>query len=459
MAVNSTHEDYDSNIKKWTLVRDCVAGASAVKKKGEEYLPNPDPTAEDKSKRYQSYLLRAMFINVTSRTKRAMVGMAFRKPPSKKEIPAKTEYLVTNATGDGGSLENLGKKTVGELLAVGRFGLLSDYPVAEDNLTQAQVRALNLQASIKTYKTETILDWDVTVVNGQEMLSFLKLKEDIKTRNSFETETKTQYRMLMLVDGVYTVEIWDESKIITPAFTPKDSRGRTLELIPFVIAGTDSNDAEVDPAALYDIAEINIGHYRNSADYEESCFLVGQPQPVITGLDQNWVDSVGGEYKYGSRNAWTLPVGASASILQVAPNMIAREGMEDKEDQMISIGAKVIDPDAKTESTATASVINHSADVGILANIVQNSSLAIKQSIEWCGLFMGTEDAVEYSINDDFYDKTKTAQDIMAEITLFDRKVIAKADLRNTARKAGIIELDRTDDDIDSEVDEGDPLE
>jgi hypothetical protein len=35
---------------------------------------------------------------------------------------------------------------------------------------------------------------------------------------------------------------------------------------------------------------MNIAHYHNSAEYENSVFLCGQIQPVMTGLDTEWRD-------------------------------------------------------------------------------------------------------------------------------------------------------------------------
>jgi len=93
--------------------------------------------------------------------------------------------------------------------------------------------------------------------------------------DEFDQDTAKQYRKLCLVDGVYTVEVYRDD-VIYQSFQPR-ANGKLLDRIPFIIAGSYSNDPAVDDAALYDIAEINIGHYRNSADYEEGIFLHGQP--------------------------------------------------------------------------------------------------------------------------------------------------------------------------------------
>jgi len=62
-------------------------------------------------------------------------------------------------------------------------------------------------------------------------------------------------------------------------------------------------------------------------------------------------------------------------------------------------------------------------------------------------------------INPDFYDARKAPADILAEVQLFDRNIIALPDIRQSVRKAGIIAMERSDEDIDNDVDLRSPLE
>ena len=59
---------------------------------------------------------------------------------------------------------------------------------------------------------------------------------------------------------------------------------------------------------MYDLAVLNIAHYRNSADYEESCFVTGQPTVWASGLTEAWVEDVlKGELRLGSFGGIPLP--------------------------------------------------------------------------------------------------------------------------------------------------------
>jgi hypothetical protein len=93
----------------------------------------------------------------------------------------------------------------------------------------------------------------------------------------------------------------------------------------------------------------------------------------------------------------------------------------------------------------------------VLSNIVQNASSAISKAIEWCGLYMSS-DGGEFAINQDFYDKSSDPSQLMAEVQLLDRGVIAKLDMRAKLRKTGVIHPDRTDDEIDAETGDASPI-
>jgi hypothetical protein len=436
-----------------------VEGSQAVKARGELYLPNPNKEASDADERYKAYRLRSLFVNMTARTRNGLVGMAFRKAPQ-VDIPTNLDYIEENATGDGVSLEQLGKNTVGHLLEVGRYGLLADYPKSESGLSAAQVRDLRLQANIKPYKAENIINWKTQAIGGVVVLSLVVLKEEYDiSEDEFDTLEKYQYRVLRLVDGVYTMHVYRDGAIYEETI-PTDAAGVRFSEIPFVIAGAYSNDPEVDDAPLYDLAEINIAHYRNSADYEEGVFIHGQPMLHIdigtTTADQ-WTKLNPKGVMVGSRQGITTAGGGSAQLLQAQSNAAAFEAMEHKEKQAIALGARLIE-DSKVPETATAAMMKYAGDNSVLSNVAQNASEAITKALTWCAQFMGADENVVFEINQDFYDKTLSAQEIIADIQLLDRGVIAKSDMRNVLRKVGKIEMERTDEEIDSEAEDISPV-
>ena len=46
-------------------------------------------------------------------------------------------------------------------------------------------------------------------------------------------------------------------------------------MTPFTFVGAQKSDSMVDSAPLRDLAQLNLAHYRNLGDYENSAFFVG----------------------------------------------------------------------------------------------------------------------------------------------------------------------------------------
>jgi hypothetical protein len=238
----------------------------------------------------------------------------------------------------------------------------------------------------------------------------------------------------------------------------KKSDGTNWKEILFVPVGAENNDLTPDKPPLYDVAEINIGHYRNSADFEESSFLVGQPTPVFSGLTESWVGSMmKGGIQIGSRSGVLLPENASASLLQANPNQMPSAGMDRKEEQLVKIGAKIISDRGGVE-TAEASKIKFAGQNSKLGLIIINTELAFQKCFTWMMGFQGSDGDNIFNINKQFYEATVNPQLLVAQMQLLDRKVIAKSDVRSALRKGGLISHDRTDEDIDGEAELTSPI-
>ena len=456
MPVSDQHPDYKDSLPKWQLVSDCSAGSKAVKerKNGKEYLPMPNATdtGKENTERFQAYLKRANFVNFTGHTKKSMVGMVFRKALT-CELPTSIDYLKENANGGGLSLEQVIRSVLGETLETGRYGLLVDYPKSEKGQTQEQTQGL--QANILSYDAQCVINWRTTVVNGVTKLSMVVLKEPKEelSDDGFSYELVDNYRVLRLINDVYTVEMYNKDEELYDAFEPTKNSGDKWDIIPFVMVGAQNNDIHVDEAPLYDLAEINLAHYRNSADYEESCFLVGQPTPVVAGLTQSWVDDNLKEgLQLGSRGLIPLPDGGSATLLQAEPNQMPLEGMNNKETQMMMIGARIIQDKAGVEASATVKM-RLSGQTSELAALVGNITDAFISCFEWTNEFMGGDTDAELEINKEFYDASLDAPQVMALIQLADRGDISQTEMRSNLRKASWIDAEKTDEELDEETD------
>ena len=377
MPASDQHKLYIKNKDKWKLVRDCVAGSAAIKAArrtesndqgglynmpGSIYLPVPNPSDNSKQNedRYTSYRMRACFINFTGYTKDGLLGMIARKPTEVILQPV-IDYAVLNIDGAGLSLQGMSQEVINDLLETGCYGLLEDFPKSEGG-SQEQTRAL--QSVTKGYPAESIINWRYTVIDSVKVLTMVALAEEVEKISSdgFSVEDCTYTRVLLLdADGNYLQQLYNEDDELLvnregeSDIYIKKSDGSNWKEIPFQFVGAENNDSTPDKSPLYDVAEVNIGHYRNSADFEDSSFLVGQPTPVFSGLTESWVKSMMKDgIQIGSRAGIMLPVDSSASLLQADANTMPAMGMDRKEAELVKIGAKIISDQGGIETAEAA---------------------------------------------------------------------------------------------------------
>ncbi len=445
---------------KWSLVRDCVGGESVIKKAGEKYLPAPQVSGdvEENRKRFAAYQKRAVFYNVTGRTLDGLVGQVFSKKPS-VELPAQIAFFEKDADGTGNTLETVAKSILEEIFTTGRAGILSDFPTLAPGqvATVADIESGRIRPRVIPYTAEQIINWRESNVGGETLLTLLVLQETATVSDDgFEFKTEPRWRVFNLLNfqaketAAVAVTVWrkkdkpkgedDIYEIVSGPFSVLDFRGQPLRRIPWQFVGAQNNDSSVDEPPLYNIASLNVSHFRNSADVEESSFLVGQPTPVFAGLTQDWVDKnfTGGVF-LGSRSAIPLPQGGNAQLLQAEPNTMPGELMKHKEEQMKALGAKLIEP-KKVQSTATEAAIAETSEASVLSSAAANVSQAIQKALWNASKFLTevAEDAVKVQLNADFNVARMNAQERAQLIAEWQGELITWAEAREGLRKAGV---------------------
>lgn len=452
--VGYTRPEVTALMDKWDLVEDCMQGEHAVKARADLYLPRPNPTdtSVENTARYDQYLARAVFYNVTKRTLDGLVGQVFSRDPIIEMPNDSMQVLIANADGEGVSLDQQAKKSLSATLGFGRVGLLVDYPITVGPTTVAQMKNGEIHAVVKQYMPKSIINWRHITRGAKKILSLVVLKEESGVSDDgFEITNKNQWRVLQLIGDVYTVTTWEQNEETeffeeTGRFVPKDSKGVPFNEIPFFFVGVMNNDASPDLPMLYDLAVLNIAHYRNSAEYEDSCYMVGQPTPFFAGLTEKWVKDVfKGTIHLGSRAAIALPQGATAGLLQVAPNSMPFEAMGHKEGQMIALGAKLIEQN-NVSQTLGETQIDESSEASVLATAAKNVSAAYSAALKICARMMGVPDKdVTYSLNTDFPASRLTPNERNQLILEWQAGAITRTEMRAGMRKAGVAILDTDD--------------
>jgi len=452
----------------YELIRDCLE--QQVKARGEVYLPRPNASdlSTENTERYNAYLKRAVFYDVTSRTLNGVVGQVFTNDPE-INLPELLKTVNEDANGSGVTLTQHSKETLQYTVSMGRCGLFVDYPRTSAPATRAQIIAGDIKPTINAYAPENIINWQTKKRGAKQVLSLVVLVEKYQHKlDEFEYEERVQYRVLKLNEqDQYVTEIHRDAEVAPPPGTaqtvppkmelthiltedamPLDASGNPFNEIPFTFIGAVNNDPSPDPAPLAALAELNVAHYRNSADYEESLFTVGQPTYVMSGLTEHWYTKVmKGQILVGSRSGIALPEHASAEILQVAPNTMAKEGMEHKERQMKAIGAKLIE-DKSVQQTATEVNVTSQSETSILATAAKNVTAGYLLALQFAARFVGAPDtvgpdgAIQFELNTDFAINRMTPQERTQLVAEWTAGAITFSEMRRSLRDSGVATLD-----------------
>lgn len=452
-TVSFVHPKLRPMLDQYDLIRDCLAGETAVKKRRNKYLPMPDAedTSKDNQVRYNAYLTRAVFYNVAERTQAGLVGQIFLRDPVIK-IPSELQPVLDDATGEGVPMVQLANEQCAGGLAFGRGGFYTDYPSTEDDngdtgTTRAELESGDLRPTVRRVEPWDIVNWRVIARGAKIIPSLVVFREDYTVDDDgLETRVKDQWRVLRLVDGIYQIEIYRNRIIggkpdIGP-IVPVDANGEPFDEIPFAPIGSKTNSFNVDPAPLYALCSINIAHYRNSADYEESVYVCGQPTLAVAGLTEEWVrDILGGRVGLGTRGGLPMPVGGSAQLLQADPNTLAKEAMDQKEAQMLALGAKLVEG-SQVQRTATEADIDNVSEASVLTTVADNVSAAVMLSLGWAARFMGVDaTGIEYWLNTEFDLVNLTPEERGQLLKEWQSGAITFEEYRDNLRRAGIATL------------------
>ncbi|ETT08927.1 DUF4055 domain-containing protein [Providencia alcalifaciens] len=444
MSINNvdfTRPEYKTAAPQWELVRAVCRGGEEVK----SYLPElEEKESERKKKRNKDYQDRAVFYPITGNTRNGMIGMAFKKDPL-IAVAEKLSCLKDDADGAGSSIYQLAQSSLESVLEVGRHGLYVDYN-SDSKLPY-----------IFQYRAEDIINWRTDRINGRTMLTLVVLRETVEEADGFGFKDAIQYRVLVIEDGKFICRVYRKpagSSVyqIHSEYIPERAGSGAWDEIPFTFMGAQNNDHTIDEAPLLGLAKINLGHYRNSADYEDSVFFCGQVQPYLGGLDIEWRDHLEKTgIMVGSRSPLMLPVKGFFGYEQAQPNMLAKEAMDSKRDYMVALGAQLVSADSKVK-TVIQSVGEQNAQTSILSICCSNVSDAFSKALTWCAEYLGldTKDT-SFEINKDLVNHIADSAMIREIVAAWQSSAIRKSDLVRNLQKYDVI---NPADDVDVVVDE-----
>lgn len=452
--------NYQEQFNLWQEVRAAIAGKYKVlqiitclpgpqykrypifSKMSEQQLNQANACNQANALRVSSYWSRGRFFNATGRTHESLGGMVWSKEPE-VELAPKLDYLIKNADGAGSGLREVAQEIVDEVDSIGRYGILVDMPSNKQQLTQAQMEMPENAPRFIQYNAERIIYFRVAG-NSQSVdeIRLTEIRSEKVSGNEFDYEDKTYIRRLIMIDGIYHNQLWNDKKERLLDVTPM-ANSRNLTEIPFQFFGADNNSPEYSKIPLYDLSNANLGHFVLDCDNRDNLHFHGQ------GMTNVFTDMTNEEFAESNPNG--LDVGAKGrnlfnatdkvELLQLEATGAIPAEMERDQQRMVMLGAQLVTDNTSNE-TATAKRIDSNASTSVLKRISFNVTSGLEQCLEWAALFLGETGESTYKINTDFITDDMTPEMITKQMEMVQGGVLPKATLYETARKVGFTKLD-----------------
>jgi hypothetical protein len=444
MDVDSEHAEYAATLPLWRKCRDAAAGQEAVHAAGIAYLPKLSAQTDDE---YKAYRGRALYYNATGRTVDGLTGLIFRRPPT-AEVPSAVDYLQEDADTAGTPLLAFCEKVCDELTTVGRFGLLADYPPMEQARTLADERAAGARPYVTLYRAEDIINWRSARIGNRTQLTLAVLSERHEEEDGYGIRSQPQLRVLMLKAGVYQVELWrkadagpDKDKwVLAEAFTPL-MNGRPMNFLPFLICGPMGVDWCAAKPPILDLVNVNLSHYRSTADYEHGLHFTGLPTPVVYGHTFD----TGETFALGSTVVKAFPhPEAKAEFMEFQGEGLTQlsKRLEEKEQMMAALGARMLASEKRAVEAAETAAIHRSGENSVLASLANAAGAAISKALSWCAQWAGVAEPVRVELNTDYLPAGMTAQELTALVNAWQHGAVSHETLYDNLKRGEIAQQD-----------------
>lgn len=459
------HPDHHVYCYKWERARTVIAGEDDVKGKGEKYLTKLEGQSSDE---YTAYKDRAKYLNATGRTQEGLHGMVFRKDPQLK-IPTESASLAKemaalqmDCTLSGQSLFDYAKVITKEVIGVGRTGTLVDF----EGVTEQRPYFTRFDA-------EKILNWQTARVNGKTVLSMVLLSEQVDQPVSEATKQSAgedsmieltgvcieQLRMLLLVDGVYTVKLFQRGSETEGGAKPKwklidtltpTRRAVPIPFIPFVFHNPTHSLPDCEKLPLEDIISVNLHHYRLSADYNHGLHFTALPTAWIAGFPATTTAKIGSSTAWISENTE-----AKAGFLEFTGQGLnaIKDAIDDDRSDMAMLGARLLEEQKKDAEAAETHRIRQTGEGSVLTSIAKATSqgltLAMKMAYWWQST-IATLELIEdsdssISLNTDFVEAQMPPEMLQVLVAAWIAGSISRDTMLYNFRRGELLPPGRTD--------------
>jgi len=182
---------------------------------------------------------------------------------------------------------------------------------------------------------------------------------------------------------------------------------------------------------MLDLVDVNLSHYRTSADLEHGRHFVALPTPWISGA----IPGPDGTVQLGPAGTLILDKGGQAGMLEFSGAGLSAlvKADEDKRKMMASLGSRMLESGGAANETAFSVAMRHSGEHATLRTVagsIEEAFELLTRIFAWWmpGETTGTVedmDSIEFKLNKDFFAMKMTASDLSAWVAALQANAIS----------------------------------
>tara|TARA_R100000278_G_scaffold49293_1_gene42195 strand:+ start:1247 stop:2692 length:1446 start_codon:yes stop_codon:yes gene_type:complete len=409
-TVESPNTAYVNMEPHWLLIEALLQGTYGIRKGHRKYLPQ-EPRELDEA--YDNRLMRSTLAPYYVRLERMLAGMLTRKPVRLEDVSDVVTEQLFDVDLQGNDLNVWTYETARKCIRYGHVGVLVDAPKAGENGRPYYC----------TFTPRDILGWRSEIKDGKQVLTQLRLMEEITVPDGLYGEKQVQ-QVRVLTPGAYEIHQKDKKG----DFVLVDEGRTSLSEIPFAVAYSNRVGVLESRPPLADIAELNLKAYQVQSDLDNQLHISAVPMLAIYGFPQS-----AEEISAGPGEALSLPETARSEYIEPGGNSYDAQfrRLDQIANQINELGLAAVLGQKLSAETAEAKRIDRSQGDSTMMVIAQQMQDLIDNCLQFHAEFMQQSQAGSSFINRDFLATRLEPQEIQALLQLYTAGTITQETLLN----------------------------
>ena len=406
--VNDPNNAWVNMEPHWLLIECLLQGTYGIRKKHRKYLPQ-EPRELDEA--YDNRLIRSTLAPFYVRIERMLAGMLTRKPVRLNDVSDVITEQLFDVDLQGNDLNVWTYETARKCIRYGHVGVLVDAPAAGQNGRPYWV----------TYTPRDILGWRSEQQDGRQVLTQLRLVEDVVVPDGLYGEKQVQ-QVRVLTPGAYEIHQKDDKG----DFRIVDEGRTSLNRIPFSVAYANRTGLLESMPPLADIAELNLKAYQVQSDLDNQLHISAVPMLAFYGFPQS-----AEEVSAGPGEAIAFPAEGRAEYIEPSGNSFQAQfqRLEQIAGQINELGLAAVLGQKLSAETAEAKRIDRSQGDSAMMVVAQNMQDMIDNCLVFHAEYMQEANAGSCLVNRDFLGQRLEPQEIQALLQLYTAGTITQKTL------------------------------